>query len=630
MNTNLRVMSIRLLMTCLMTMAIASSTEAKCPYSPVTFYASYVDSGFLFYNTGKVDLPVKFDFGDGQSFYGVKPQNGIFHKYAKNGSYTVTMYYYDSIQYCRDTAVQQVCFFKLKDSIVFRKSNDTLYTAAPCHVNAFYRWSYGDNTYGKNCQSWHVYQKSGFYYPQLLLVIDTLSSCYYNYNYKASFMDFSKCGFIADFYNEKYMGMQPLRLKAIVGTGPFLDPKKKQSGRETWYWGDNSSSNDNGIMQDKDTHFYARGGTYNVCHVYEDSAQCKDSVCKAVEVDSCNAYTQFTYTVNGRELSFNFKVAGNYSWYADGKKITLSNGKYTFASNGTYTICLKSTGMDNCVAEACSTVTVFSCDRLSANNIRWTYQNNDCTNLKFRNTNTNYQIFNWDFGDNSTGSTDREPVHTYARDSVYTVKLSAIDTVYNCKDSIVFYVIINCCNIQDSLKLSKTSAGTAVLENYSYIRKPRGPVHSHKWIFDWSTVSTDAFPTHTYYSKGYKHIIYIAYDTIRDCNDSFYISLRIDSTDNTPFQLYVSNTSSLHNLNMLQSLDVYPNPVQGTLFISGLDNAEISGISFYNLMGQETKMVWKMENGICLLYLPDSMNPGIYILRIQTGQGIYGGKIVKE
>ncbi|MBL7836602.1 MAG: PKD domain-containing protein, partial [Bacteroidetes bacterium] len=533
-------------------------TNAKCPYSPVTFSASYVDSGYLFYNSGKVDLPVKFDFGDGQTFYGVRPKNGgIFHKYTQNGYYKVTMYYNDTIQYCKDTAVQFVCFFKMSDSISYIKSNDTLYTEAPCLNHAFYRWSYGDNTYGKNCKSWHIYAKTGFYYPLLMFVIDTPSGCYYNFKTQYKQLDFSKCGFIADFYNEKYMGMSPLQLKAIVASGPFMDSNKKQNGRETWYWGDGSSTTQNTIEMDKDTHFYATKGLYNICHVYEDSLQCKDSVCKLIEVDSCNAYAQFTYSINLRDVTFTYKAAGNFSWYVDGQKINLTNNKYTFPQNGTYNVCLKSTGLDNCQVESCSTITVFKCESLSRSKINWNLDRNDCSKLHFINSNSEHQIFHWDFGDNSFSS-DKEPEHTFLKDSTYRIKLSATDTIYGCKDSIEFLVQNYCCNIQDSIIVTKTSGFTAKIENFSYIRKPRGPVHRHKWIYNWTDISYDANPAYTFYQKGPKYFIYVAYDTIKRCSDSTIVFITIDSLDFVPFHINGGN-QSVHSSELGQTVKVYPN-----------------------------------------------------------------------
>lgn len=597
------------LMYCLLLLPAAATIEAKCVYGPVTFSSSFVDSGVLFYNTGRVDLPVRFDFGDGQSFYGVRPQNGIFHKYAKNGSYTVTMYYNDTIQYCKDTAVQQICFFKLADSISFRRSNDTLYASAPCHVNAFYRWAWGNSSYGKGCNTWHVYSKPDYYYPQLMFVTDTPSGCPYYYNTKYQVMDFTICGFSARFYAEKYMGLQVLRLKAIVGSGPFIDPKKKQNGRETWYWGDGTSSTENGIVADKDTHFYSTHGMYNICHVYEDSAQCKDSVCSLVQVDSCNAYAGFTYTTSFREVSFNFKVSGSYSWYVDGVKITLSNGKYVFSSNGTYNVCLKATGMDNCMVETCKMITVFKCDPISMSKISWQQPGNDCSTYKFINTNSNYQVFNWDFGDN-TSSSDKEPVHSYGPDSVYTVKLTAIDTIDNCRDSVTFYLWKFCCNIQDSVILTKTSLSKATIENHSYIRQPKGPVHRHKWVFDHSYVSYDAVPSYTYYSRGYRDIYYIAYDTIRDCQDSFHYYLHIDDDDSLPFVLNFGNSSGISDLNTVINVIVYPNPANDKLNIqTGTDEA----IYIYNILG-ELLAVLKPEDGYALADI-SGLPEGIYILR---------------
>ncbi|MCE2822524.1 MAG: PKD domain-containing protein [Saprospiraceae bacterium] len=49
------------------------------------------------------------------------------------------------------------------------------------------------------------------------------------------------------------------------------------------------------------------------------------------------------------------------------------------------------------------------------------------TVVSFTNSSTNATSYSWDFGDNS-GSSETNPVHTYAADGVYTVTLSATNS----------------------------------------------------------------------------------------------------------------------------------------------------------------------------------------------------------
>lgn len=72
----------------------------------------------------------------------------------------------------------------------------------------------------------------------------------------------------------------------------------------------------------------------------------------------------------------------------------------------------------------------------------------------------------------------------------------------------------------------------------------------------------------------------------------------------------------------VQSIGVYPNPVKGTLNIQS-DNVQM--VEIYNMQGQ----LVKMQGNSSTISMSD-LASGLYMVRIQTAEGVYTQKVVKE
>lgn len=605
----------------------AAKSEAQCYGGGVSFSFQRENNGIRFYANGSNAALINYDFGDGQTKSTFNSINGTYHAYNQNGKYVVTMYYYDTFQKCRDTVVKSVCNYLLGDSVKIFKSRDTIHFSAPFHAHAAYLWYYGDNTLGYQHKTWKIYPKSDFYNVRLIQVIDTITGCYYdNTPNQFKLIDMTKCGYRAVFYSNT----NPLPLIAVVNAYPFAqyNTTLRKPGTETWYWGDGTTSTNSEIKQYKDTHFYASAGVYNICHAYLDTSNCFDSSCSLVKVDPCNAQADFTYTVNKREVSFNYQVKGKSSWYANGKKFNLTQNKYTFTYNGYYDICLESIGDNNCIVKTCKTVKIFDCTPLDSNLVEIKYLN-ECGSFKFKYKDSLFQKLEWIFDDSSTSS-EKEPQYTInsIKNGYYPVTLKALDTLENCSQSVQFYIYKYCCNIHLSMEIDTTSAQTATIKNNSYLDDTSQLVHKHKWIVNYNTEYLTRDINHTIKDDDYIYLIYVAYDAIRNCTDTFRYYANLDISTQLPYRIN-GGSSDISNELVLKSENVYPVPFGQTIHIAGI-NEPVMSIKLYDILGQEIPIIWQNTDSHYVLQIKDISGTGLYVLTVQTEHGTYSLKVMRE
>jgi PKD repeat protein len=112
----------------------------------------------------------------------------------------------------------------------------------------------------------------------------------------------------------------------------------------------------------------------------------------------------------------------SWSWdFGDGKRTSWQrNPKYIYATAGTYSVTLQATDASGSSSTASMSITVNSVDATLTAGFNYSSSGRTAT---FTDTSTgNPTSYVWDFGDGTT-STSQNPVHTYAADDIYTVKL---------------------------------------------------------------------------------------------------------------------------------------------------------------------------------------------------------------
>jgi VCBS repeat-containing protein len=133
-----------------------------------------------------------------------------------------------------------------------------------------------------------------------------------------------------------------------------------------------------------------------------------------------------------------------------------------------------------------------------------------------------------------------------------------------------------------------------------------------------STNSTYNDQTADVSANNYEYYIAIG---ISDCN------VQAKTTDLTEIKSNIQNITngslSINELNIFNSLSIYPNPTNSTLFIEG--NETPIAVSVYNVLGQEVISI-KNTNKIDVKALPS----GVYIIRISDGIHQTNRKFVKN
>lgn len=156
----------------------------------------------------------------------------------------------------------------------------------------------------------------------------------------------------------------------------------------------------------------------------------------------------FTFSVFGETATFtNTSLGGatSYLWdFGDGSSSTQTQTSHFYPTDGSYTVCLTAT--DSCGSDSvCQTVTV-NCGYLAANFNKVVNGLSVTFTAPAGGATANYS---WDFGDGSAASTQQNPVHTYAIDSVYLVCLIMADSA--CSDTNCENVGVGTVNINDPL-----------------------------------------------------------------------------------------------------------------------------------------------------------------------------------
>ena len=158
-----------------------------------------------------------------------------------------------------------------------------------------------------------------------------------------------------------------------------------------------------------------------------------------------------------------------------------------------------------------------------------------CTSLayQFNNTSTappgkpfTNSSFVWDFGDGTRDTILQPPVHTYASEGTYLVKLSLIDTNYcNAPDELVDTVRI-AANVKAQFTTPPFGCApyTAVFDNTSLAGQ------TFTWNFGDGTTSTEESPTHIYEIPGNYTVTLTAFDDAT-CNKQ---------STSTPFTIVIS------------------------------------------------------------------------------------------
>ncbi|MFB6456151.1 PKD domain-containing protein [Chitinophaga sp. Hz27] len=197
-----------------------------------------------------------------------------------------------------------------------------------------------------------------------------------------------------------------------------------------------------------------------------------------------------------------------YLWdFGDGTTSTAVSPTHVYTATGIYTVTMTITGGIGCQATTSQTVTVVPAPIAS-----FVYKEVSPVNfdqIQFTNTSKSLAGFTltytWDFGDGTT-STDISPLHQYAAQGTYTVKLTALSptgcsAVYTTIVTIESNGEVNAgLNVNNEVQCF--SVNSFAFTDASIVSAGGGVITSYFWDFGDGNTSTLQNPTHVYGAPG--------------------------------------------------------------------------------------------------------------------------------
>lgn len=277
-----------------------------------------------------------------------------------------------------------------------------------------------------------------------------------------------------------------------------------------WKFGDGTVSSDSSLVK----HVYDKSGKYDVTLIITDKLGCKDSVTKPLRVVSPVAL--FKSSTPG--ICLNNAITFTDSSQTDGYPIqkwiwnfgdsvtqtfTSPPFQHLYDSPGVYSVKLTvvdSKGCTDSIVQTSSfTISKPIADFISADTLSCLSQPILFTN-KSKGPNLTYR---WEFGDGAS-STDTDPVHNYAKEGIYTIKLVITDE-FGCKDSIVKTNYITIADpVADFLLSDTLSTCPPLVIVYTNLSKN---FVKRTWDFGDGTFSSLDNPTHFYTTPGIYNIV---------------------------------------------------------------------------------------------------------------------------
>ena len=428
--------------------------------------------------------------------------------YVNDGTYTVSLEITDD-NGCRDTAYQQVYVhpnpdvnFQAGDTVgcaITSISFQDLTTGTNAPVS--WRWEFGDGNIGTTQNPSNVYLNDGSY--DIKLVATDINGCVDSLT-KTNYIVLDHPD--ADFnVNQTILCPGTIASFSDVSTGPFA--------MVSWIWdfGDGSPLD----YSQNPTHAYTTPGTYNVTLIVTDGITCRDTITKSTFISVYTPPTAgFTYTpTTGCDpLTVQFTETStdgtgmivNYAWdFGDGGSSVLPSPTYVYSVPGTYTVSLTVTDDNGCTDVITNDVTVFEVptvdfianQRVGCSPISITFS--DLTTSPYVIT-----AWSWDFGDGGT-STSPNPVHLYAADGTYTVKLVVTDQ-NGCQDSLTKtnYIRLTHPTANFTYNNSLVCPNEPIGVTFTDTSIPDTTIISWAWDFGDGGTSTLQNPSHSYSAAG--------------------------------------------------------------------------------------------------------------------------------
>lgn len=208
------------------------------------------------------------------------------------------------------------------------------------------------------------------------------------------------------------------------------------------------------------------------------------------------------------------------SWnFGDGSSSHDHNAHHTYASGGRYRVCHTITDtVSKCTDTHCDTIYVsgppcYASFSMSRSKLTVSFTNNSKTVGTYTST--------WDFGDGHT-SHDKNPTHTYAKDSTYTICLTVTDSANKCSNTYCNQILVyGSCH----------ASLYAIDSGYNWVHFYNNSDAEHSftsyWTFGDGSSSHDKNPRHEYKTNGTFYVHLTITDSISNCSKTEADTVRI-------------------------------------------------------------------------------------------------------
>lgn len=218
--------------------------------------------------------------------------------------------------------------------------------------------------------------------------------------------------------------------------------------------------------------------------------------------------------------------------------------------------------------------------------------------VSFVNASSNYNFSDWDFGDGTAHSNEKNPTHTYSCPGQKLVSLTVTNTFCNPVEASIITIPVTITDSQNAFTSSVTVTDTELTAD----RTLTGTT------YQWLDCNDNNAPISGANSQTYIPTVsgnYAVQLTTNGC---------VDVSDCYEFNL-LSNP-----IFDSSKVEIYPNPTSGVINIKGLSKEKINSIGIYNLLGDFITSELNIN----------TVQSGVYILKITTDETTFYKRIMKK
>ena len=426
----------------------------------------------------------------------------------------------------------------------------------------------------------------------------------------------------------------------ITKDGVKFKPNFPCNGTATYYWkfGNGTFSNNfypfvKYVKGKYEVCLYAKCKVYNKDKKAYDS--CETKICKTIVIkeNPCDLKGEFSFKIGANNL-VSFIANANaqnllYEWTIDGTTTKKGRDFNMTLSPGTHKVCVTIYNpKTNCKITICKTITINTEERCilpkgwGSSNVCTTYNFEGFKAVDGKGTiiyNPCHQ-YSWDFGDKTT-ATGRLIKHIYAKPGTYKVCMRVVDTCLKCDTSICREIVVKaCCNNQINAEFSDSLKLGGLVK---FMNKSTGGIY-FKWLFGDNTSSYDKNISHTYAYAGSYKVCLIAYDSSKNCIDTFCKTIQVTIKRGSSEVLSILDVPNAH-------WNIYPNPTSDVVTISGFNFYNGDIIRIKDIAGK-TVLEINIEKAVSETTLSlEHLVPGIYTIQCQSLAGnSVQSKLIKQ